>query len=144
MRRKLLAVCALVSLLFCLGTVWWWMGSGQRMTQVTLRLGSASVMQLWGCAGKLALVRAAPVSTSGESTGGQLVWNTVPYDTAAAPPAVPALQWTSFSFTNQPATEHARAQSALILPAWLIAGLFAFLPGVWLTGKYRANGHRRW
>lgn len=141
MKRKLLAVGALCSLVFCLCTVWWWVGSSRRMTQVTFRVGAASVTQLWGCAGKLALVRSSSAS-SAESSGGQILWNSVPFEKESDAPHVPGLKWTSFAYTSQPATDHAAAQSALVLPAWLIAGLFAFLPAVWVVEK-RKGAHSK-
>lgn len=133
MSRKILTYLAIFSILVCAGTIWWWMGSSSRLTQVTLHPGGTSVFQLSGTDGKFALTK----SSSPVTAGGELTWSNIPYDSSGKAAGHPALKWTSFSYTDQPSPASGGAQKALVLPIWVVTSAFAFVPLLWVTGSFK-------
>lgn len=133
MPRKILTYLAIFSILLCAGTVWWWVGSSSRLTQVSLHPGGTSIFQLSGTDGKVALTKASSSATA----GGELTWSNIPYDPKGKSAGHPALKWTSFSYTDQPSPANGGAQKALVLPIWVVTSAFAFVPLLWVTGSFK-------
>jgi hypothetical protein len=133
-RKKLFFAVALVSLLLGAGTVWWWINSGNHMSQLSFRQSSGDMVAIYGCDGKLALTRTLnPSEKSDQPT--QVSWVTVPFKPGSAD-GQPALQWTNFSY-NRNMLDKGVIQSSLVLPIWVVTGLCSIAPGIWFHKKLK-------
>ncbi|MEA2708858.1 MAG: hypothetical protein QOF78_1459 [Phycisphaerales bacterium] len=119
MKKKLFVYATLFSLLLCAATIWMWIGSSSKVTQVALRTRGQSSFQLWGHGGKIAFSR----ESVGDSPRGELSWSVTPNQMKDGE-ALKSL--TAFSFSG----------GALTLPMWAIVFGTALLPGMWVKGKY--------
>ena len=133
-RKKLFFAVALVSLLLGAGTVWWWINSGTRMSQLAFRQSSGDMVVIYGCDGKLALTRTLYPSDKGDQPT-QLTWSTIPYKPGSAD-GQPALQWNNFSY-NRNMLDKGVIQSSLVLPIWLFTAACSIVPLVWFHGKWK-------
>jgi hypothetical protein len=118
MKRKLFVYATLFSLFLCAATIWMWVGSSSKVTQVALRTRGQSYFQVWGHGGKIAFSR----ESVGNAPRGELSWSVTPNEMKDGE-QLTAL--TSFSFSN----------GALTLPMWAVVLSSALLPGWWAKSK---------
>jgi hypothetical protein len=135
MKRKLFTTLALFSLLFCAATVWWWTLSGNRIDEVTLERHGQQTMHLWGSGGKVMVTRTVHPA-EGHAPTSMVSWGSTPMDPKTAGDANISLL--SVSFNRQPLSGGKGGEiSTLILPAWLIAAVFALPPSLWVAPKFK-------
>ena len=119
MKKKLFVYATLFSLFVLAATIYMWVGSSSKVTQLALRTRGQSSFQVWGHGGKIALSR-EPV---GNSPRGELSWSVTENQMKDGEMLKSA---TAFSFSN----------GALTLPMWSVVLMSALLPGVWAKGKF--------
>jgi len=119
MKKKLFVYATLFSLFVFAATIYMWVGSSSKVTQLALRTRGQSSFQIWGHGGKIALSR----ESVGNSPRGELSWSVTSNEMKDGE-MLKSL--TSFSFSN----------GALTLPMWCVVMMSALLPGVWAKGKF--------
>lgn len=119
MKKKLFVYATLFSLFLCAASIWMWVGSSSKVTQVGLRTRGQSSFQLWGHGGKIAFSR----ESVGKSPRGELSWAVTPNQMKDGE-ALKSL--TAFSYSN----------GSLTLPMWAVVLSSALLPGAWAKGKF--------
>ena len=119
MKKKLFVYATLFSLFLCAATIWMWVGSSSKVTQVGLRTRGQSSFQLWGHGGKIAFSREAV----GNSPRGEFSWAVTPNQMKDGEQLK---SLTAFSYSN----------GALTLPMWAVVLSSALLPGVWAKQKF--------
>jgi hypothetical protein len=143
MKRRLFTLFSLLSLLLGIATVWWWTGSSGRIDQLSFEWRGSQSIRIWGSGGKILVTRtvfrtASPATASaGIGLGsGQIAWNSVAAVPASADPRL-ALSMFSRVTTTLPGS--GGVESTFVLPAWLLALIFALLPTVWLARKLKGR-----
>jgi hypothetical protein len=150
MKRKLLTLSALVSLMLAAATGLWWMRSASKVDQVTLDRTGKDTLRLWGTDGKLLVTRTtvpmvaptrrdddakappAPVPTA------QLRWASFDRSAPNSPAADPKFTMTAFSFASQPLANTAGViESTFVVPVWMIMTAFSVLPVLWVSLRFR-------
>lgn len=153
MKRKLLTMSALVSLMLAAATGLWWMRSTSKVDQITLERTGRDTLRLWGTDGKLLLVRTAPPLPAPVRKGreddeirapqpavpdAQFRWASFHRSAPNSPATDPKFMLTSFSFASQPVPNAAGlTESTFVVPVWMITTVFAVLPLLWVSLRFK-------
>lgn len=151
MKRKLLTLSALVSLMLAAATGLWWMRSTSSVDQVTLDRTGKDTLRLWGTDGKVLLTRTtvpmvAPTRRGDDDTKAptapvptaQLRWASFNRNAPNSPAADPKFTLTAFSFSSQPlANATGVTESTFVVPVWMIITVFSVLPLLWVSLRFR-------
>jgi hypothetical protein len=140
MKRKLYQSVALVSLLLFAGTVWWWTHSSGRVDELTYEKPGVQSLHVWGTGGKLTITRTVYPGAAVVENPHQVTWGSTTPDAKAAAQisSASSLGFMPFAFDRQPPAANKGAMiSRLILPAWMIAAVFALPPALWVAPKFK-------
>jgi hypothetical protein len=139
MKLRFTTVITAFSLVLSCVSVYWWMRSGDRLTVASLDRPGGTSYQLWGCNGKLALLRTHRPAIGKSLSGNEhLTWGTMPYDPHGESALSPKLMWTSFSYGTRPlADPPGGTESSLIVPVWALTTAFAVAPTLWVMSRIR-------
>jgi hypothetical protein len=144
MKRKLYKTSALVSFLLFGGTVWWWMHSTSRVDEVTYERPGVQSVHVWGTGGKFTITRTVFPGAAMSQNPRQVTWGSTTPDPKAATAMASAstLGFMPFAYDQQPLANASGPSkgaivSRLILPAWLVAAVFALPPALWVAPKLK-------
>ncbi|HEY7089669.1 MAG TPA: hypothetical protein VH518_16340 [Tepidisphaeraceae bacterium] len=134
-RRTFFKASALVSLCFCGLTCWWWYHSIDRVDELAYDGHGQHAVRLWGSGGKVRLTRTV-YTGSAESNTSLVSWTSSPLDSSSANEAN-KITLLSVWYNNEPVSTFGKSGevSTLVVPAWLIAGVFVVPAGIWATAR---------
>jgi hypothetical protein len=139
MTRKLFTVVALFSLLLCAATVWWWTSSGGRIDQVTYERHGVQTVNFWGSGGKVMVTRTVYGEKASDSRR-QISFDSVPLDSGSTVANSDSTLMT-VAYNTQPL--NGAKVSTLVMPAWLIAGVFSIFPALWMATKLKSKPKKK-
>ncbi len=134
MWRKLFSRMSALSLVLCLTSLFWWYRTSSKVDELTYQREDVEVLRLAGSAGKMAVTHTLYNANRDRLGAAKVSWGSAAGTDSEASAQSTAL---GFAYRSQPTGLGGGRSSTLVLPLWMLAGLFAVMPICWVGARAR-------
>jgi hypothetical protein len=134
MWRKLFSRLSILSVVLCLGCLGWWYRTSSNVDELAYHREDVEVLRLAGSGGKVALTHTLYDANRSRLGAAKVYWD------SASGTDEPSVKSTTlgFAYRSQPRGSGGR-DSTLVVPMWMLSGLFAVMPLTWVWCRVRRN-----